>query len=235
MKKYTTLLALILITSFSFAQVSKNEKAALLDLYASTDGINWNTNWDVNTPVKDWHGVTISDDKVIAINLMFNNLKGELPASISSLVHLENLELSFNQIDGSLPSSLGNLKSLKSLAINSNQITGTIPADLGNLKNLEELHLSSNSLSGTIPASLGSLNNLETFNIFDNSITGTLPYGLTESKNLKKLVVAENEIIITNAIAETRVFKVDNENTRFKTPRTFINKTVLAIETSDDE
>ncbi len=234
MKVFTAICTLILISTTTFAQVSEEEKQALLDLYVSTDGNNWNNTWDVNTPVKEWHGVTVEDNQVTGINLMFNNLKGQLPSSIGVLSHLKNMELSFNQIDGSLPVSLGKLENLKSFAINSNRIKGSIPSSIGNLDQLEQLHLSSNLLSGALPATLGDLTNLAVLNVFDNSLTGTIPFGLSESENLTKLIVAENDIIIADALSDVLLFEVDNENTRFITPTSFTNKTVLAIETSDD-
>lgn len=234
MKIFTTLCILILVSVTTFAQVSENEKQALIDLYTATDGNNWNTTWNFNTPVKEWHGVTVKDNQVTQINLMFNNLKGELPASLGQLANLESIEFSFNQINGVLPGSLGTLESLKTLAINSNQLKGAIPSSLGNLVQLEQLHLSSNLLTGVIPATLGNLEHLEILNVFDNNLTGTIPLTILESDNLKKLVLAENEIIVTDALADVILFKIDNQNTRFITPNSFKDKTVIAIETNDD-
>lgn len=234
MRKLATLFILIFVSTSVFAQVSEAEKQALLDLYVQTDGDNWNTTWDVNTPVKSWHGVVVDNNHVVSLNLMFNNLKGKLPSSIGQLENLETLELSFNQLTGTIPVSIGEIKSLKNLAINSNQLQGSIPSSLGNLVNLFQLHLSSNELIGTIPVALGELKYLEVLNVFDNGLTGTLPFGLSESKSLKSLVVAENDLIITDTFADIRLFKVDNNKTRFITPNAFKNKTVLAIETSDD-
>ncbi len=235
MRIFTTLCALVLISAATVAQVNEKEKQALLDLYVTTDGNNWNTTWDVNTPVKEWHGVTVEDSHVTALNLMFNNLKGQLPNSIGSLTSLETLELSFNQIEGTLPTTIGEIESLKSFAINSNLVKGTIPASFGKLIHLEQLHLSSNHLLGALPTALGNLENLEVLNVFDNNLSGTIPFGLSESKTLTKLIIAENEIILSDALSDVLLFEVDNENTRFITPSTFTNKTVLAIETSDDE
>ena len=234
MKKLTTLFTLFFISTSIFAQVSEGEKQSLLDLYISTNGDNWNTTWDANTPVAEWHGVTVSDNQVVAINLMFNNLKGYIPTSIGQLENLESLELSFNQITGTLPSAIGGMTQLKTFAINGNQLEGSIPNSLGNLSNLEQLHLSSNNFSGAIPSSLGNLTNLETLNVFDNSLTGTVPFGLSQSSHLKKLVIAENDIIAADTFAQVNLFEVDNDNTLFKTPETFKEKTVIAIETSDD-
>lgn len=235
MKIITTFFALILLATSAIAQVSPTEKQALLDLHTATDGANWNNTWNIETPVKDWHGVTVTNNQVTALNLMFNNLKGEIPASINDLKHIKSIELSFNQINGVLPATLGELKDLKTLAINSNQIQGSIPTGIGELDNLKQLHLSSNQLSGSIPSTLGELSNLEVLNVFDNNLTGTIPYALSKSNRLEKLIIAENDIIVNENLADIVLFEVDNENTMFKTPSSFINKTVIAIETSDDD
>ena len=235
MKIFTTLAAVLFLSTSIFAQVSDTEKDALIDLYTITNGTNWNTSWDITTPVNQWHGVVVKENKVVSIDLKFNNLTGVLPASISKLHYLENLELSFNQIQGIVPSAIGSLKNLRTFAINGNQITGTIPASIGNLKQLEELHVSSNNLSGSIPSNLGQLKNLAILNVFDNNLTGTIPYTLTASNNLEQLIIAENDIIVTDAVTDVLLFKEDNENTRFKTPNSFVKKTVIAIETSDDD
>jgi hypothetical protein len=47
-------------------------------------------------------------------------------------------------------------------------------------------------------------------------------------------VIAENDIMAADTFAQVNLFEVDNDNTLFKTPKTFKEKTVLAIETSDD-
>ena len=66
------------------ADVAPNQMQALLDLYQSTNGDSWNTKWDVNTDVSNWHGVTIENGNVVALQLSFNNVAGKLPKSISN-------------------------------------------------------------------------------------------------------------------------------------------------------
>src|SRR4029079_4557477 len=45
------------------AQVNKQDSLALVDLYNSTDGANWNdhTNWLTSKPVLKWYGITVAD------------------------------------------------------------------------------------------------------------------------------------------------------------------------------
>ena len=56
------------VSTFAFANVSSNEKEALLAIYNSTQGDQWNTPWNLNSPIETWYGVTVIDGKVIEIN-----------------------------------------------------------------------------------------------------------------------------------------------------------------------
>ena len=178
MKKAILTCVFLFMASIVVAQVSTQEKQVLIDLYTATNGPEWNKPWDLEKAVETWNGITVENNKVTGINLLFNNLKGTLPASLGQLKNLKKLELSFNPISGKIPSELGNLNQLEVLAINGTALSGNIPNSLGNLSNLKQLHLSSNQLSGTIPESLGNLKKIEVFNVFDNDLFGTLPQGL---------------------------------------------------------
>lgn len=180
------------IASIVLAQVSKQEKQVLLNLYSATNGPEWNNQWKLDAPVENWYGITVENNKVVGINLLFNNLNGKLPASLGELKNLKKLELSFNPISGSIPTEFGNMEQLEVLAINGTAVSENIPESLGKLYNLKQLHLSSNQLTGTIPESLGNLKKIEVFNVFDNDLFGTLPQGLANCQNLKELMVAEN-------------------------------------------
>ncbi|MCG2418365.1 Two component regulator three Y domain protein [Aequorivita sp. F47161] len=183
----------LFIASIAVAEISKQDKEILLDLYSSTNGQKWNMKWDLNAPVATWHGITVANNKVIAIELHFNNLSGTLPASLGHLLSLQRLELSFNPIGGTLPNELGNLSNLEVLALNATSLSGTIPESLGQLTKLKQLHLSSNQLTGVVPESVTNLKEIEVFNVFDNNLTGALPKGLANCPYLRELVVAENE------------------------------------------
>ncbi|MGJ8667822.1 MAG: leucine-rich repeat domain-containing protein [Patiriisocius sp.] len=236
MKKLLFVTALLLTASASFAQVSQEEKAALTDLFLSTNGENWIHTWNLNEPVKTWHGVTVEDNAVVGLSLLFNNLEGTIPNTLGNLEQLKKLELSFNKLSGTIPATIGDLEDLKVFAVNGNELVGTIPTTFGNLENLEQLHLSSNNLEGTIPVAIGNLENLQVLNVFDNNLGGTIPYALIDSKSLRKLVISENEITNTEAFASVILFEQGVDNPAFKNPGTFIPaKTVIATETSDDE
>src|SRR5690606_4782162 len=236
MKKATLTCISMFIAAVVVAQVSKQEKQVLLNLYSATDGSNWNNPWNLEKPVDTWHGITIENNKVTEINLLFNNLNGKLPASLGNLKNLKKLELSFNPISGEIPSELGNLEKLEVLAINGTALNGNIPESLGNLSNLKQLHLSSNQLSGSISENLGNLKQIEVFNVFDNNLVGALPQGLKSCKNLRELMVAENNfnnpddfsvILLSNSGYKINLY----ENSRQIIPA----QSIIAVERDESE
>lgn len=233
MKRHLLSLALLLFVTNLVAAISPKEKQALIDFYLATNGENWISTWDLNQPVADWHGITVKNDKVVSISLLFNNIEGTLPATIGDLKNLKVLELSFNKLSGSIPMDIGRLESLEVLALNGNNLSGSIPSSIGDLKYLKDLHLSSNGFSGVLPTSLGNLSELEILNVFDNNLSGTIPINLAFSKNLKKMIVAENEIIETDSYSSLLLFNNDKNFTPVDalTPAA---KTVIASESSDD-
>ncbi|XP_071738669.1 uncharacterized protein [Rutidosis leptorrhynchoides] len=90
-------------------------------------------------------------DLLKSIDLLNNNLSGELPFEITRLVELLSLNTSFNKLHGELPKDIGLLKSLDSLDLSRNQFSGKIPLSLSQLHSLGYLDLSYNNLSGKIP------------------------------------------------------------------------------------
>ncbi|KAJ4748451.1 Receptor-like protein 12 [Rhynchospora pubera] len=86
-----------------------------------------------------------------SIDLSNNNLEGEIPESVVSLIGLVNLNLSNNHLIGKIPTEIGRIRSLESLDLHKNNFSGTIPESLSTLNCLEVLNLSYNNLSGRIP------------------------------------------------------------------------------------
>ncbi|XP_068341396.1 receptor-like protein EIX2 [Pyrus communis] len=97
---------------------------------------------------------------VKSIDLSSNNLQGEIPKEISSLIQLGTLNLSKNQLTGKIPSKVGNLHWLETLDLSYNHLSGQIPQSLSSLTSLSHLDLSYNNLSGRIPTG----NQLQTLN-----------------------------------------------------------------------
>jgi Leucine-rich repeat (LRR) protein len=234
MKKTLLTLCSMFFATVLFAQVSNTEKQALLDLYVNTNGDQWINTWDLNEPVANWHGITVENDRVVGVSLLFNNLNGNLPATLSDLGALRILELSFNKLNGEIPREIGQLSQLEVLALNANNLHGTIPETLGALNKLKQLHMSSNKLSGTVPASLGNLSTVEVFNVFDNDLKGSLPVALADNMNLRELMIAENDF------ENTEIFSVvllsnSGAGLNLKEPSLSPSaKTIIAIESPED-
>jgi hypothetical protein len=188
------------------AAIPASERAALIALYNSTIGDNWddNSGWKGNKDESDgfsqigsegtWYGITVSDDHVIVIDLHDNQLSGSIPPKLVNLSNLEVLSLGENRLSGSILAELGNLGELKELYLHDNQLSGSIPQELGNLSNLEKLGLSTNQLSGSIPPGLGNLSNLDGIDLGSNQLSGSIPTELGNLGNLRNLFLYGNQL-----------------------------------------
>jgi len=234
MKTLTLLFVCILTSAATFAQISETEKQALVDLYTNTNGTSWNTSWNLEAPVTTWHGVTISNNKVVAIDLGFNNLKGNIPSSIGNLTNLESLKLFFNQIEGTIPSEIGNLTKLKVLDLNSNNLVGQIPSSIGNLSQLNELLVSSNNLDGELPEEISTLTNLTSLVVFDNQLSGNIPLTYLQLTNMSELVIAENDFSNNNLHIPTEMLTSVGTPLLFKDINLYENTEVSTIVLDDD-
>ena len=167
---------------------------ALMDLYNSMDGPNWNndTNWGSTKSLEAWEGVTTvnsAGNRVIQLDLSENNLVGTIPASLSNLDQMKYLYLADNKLTGPIP-DLSSFTDLTSLALDYNQFTGEIPKELGERTSLQYLWLGSNDLSGEIPAELGNLTNLQTLSLWGNDLSGQLPDSLGNLTDLTTLDIS---------------------------------------------
>lgn len=236
MKTQLTIFFALLISLSTIAQISESETAALKDFYTATQGDHWNQKWDITKDASHYDGITIENGHVTEIRMLFNNISGNLPASLSALTELKVLELSFNKLSGPIPASYGDFKKLELLALNGNNLNGSIPESFANLAHLKQLHLSSNQLEGVLPANLGSLAKLEVFNVFDNNLSGALPLDLASNRNLREFMVAENNFDPSSEISTVLLINsaghLDLKENMVLNPN---GKSIIAIESSDDE
>ncbi len=121
---------------------SPGDSLALVALYNNTDGPNWsnNSNW-LSGYVETWHGVIVSEGRVIDVILNDNALSGVIPSEIGDLTALESLQLYNNSLSGSIPAEIGNLSSLTILSLQNNALSGEIPVAIGGIGSLMELKL----------------------------------------------------------------------------------------------
>ena len=149
----------------SSQEIYDRERAALMALYNSTGGPQWeeNTCWGSDIHISQWYGVECRPPHVVSIDMkrvnnlglyIGNNLDGPLPSELGDLKELERLSLPWNHITGNLPASMGNLVKLTELDLSSNAIEGSIPDSFNNLfrLRLSNCNLGGNRLSGPIPS-----------------------------------------------------------------------------------
>ncbi|GJS06882.1 leucine-rich repeat protein [Tanacetum coccineum] len=118
------------------------------------------------------------------LSLETNQLFGNLPSSISSLVGLTTLELASNRLKGKIPTTIGKLQKLQELSLFSNQFSGPIPDAIGNLSLLNKLFLASNELEGLIPSSLGKCKELIVLSLPENRLGGKIPKQILQLPSL---------------------------------------------------
>jgi Leucine-rich repeat (LRR) protein len=162
------LLAPMDISCNDVTEISTIECESLLELYYSTNGIDWgNDEWNItDTPCK-WSGITCENGSVTRIYLNNIQLTGTIP-DFSALPNLQTLNLSSNQLTGTIP-DFSALPKLEELSLSNNQLTGAIP-NFSALLNLHTLELFGNQLIGTIP-NFSALPQLESFSFSGNQLT----------------------------------------------------------------
>ena len=199
------------------------DSLALIALYNSTNGDStWITKWNTSDAVSDWHGITLSQGRVLEISLRANNLTGSLPSNLGDLDKLTTLDLYDNDITGPIPISIQDMDSLKFLQLTFNNLTGGIPPEIGGATNLEIIRLGDNTnlgkddlplpieignlsklrdltcfacgFSDTIPSEWSTLTNLTTLNFQSNDLEGPIPSWLPNNPNLAFLNLLGNEL-----------------------------------------
>ncbi len=92
-------------------------------LYLSTNGARWRdkSGWDVEvvhpslTDFSRWHGLTISDGRLVEINVRVSNLGDQIPPELGNLASLNKLDLCLNLLSGPILPKLGQLAKLDTL------------------------------------------------------------------------------------------------------------------------
>jgi len=157
-------------------QLCSGQKEALTKLYNATGGDNWTVTWNLDSDIDTWFGVSLNTEGcVTGLNLVNNNLTGEIPAQLENLTELSRLILYTNKLTGKIPVKLGSLIKLKILHLSHNDLTGEIPGELGMLENMELFNLSNNQLLGNLPPQLSGINEngaLKMLKLTNNELTG---------------------------------------------------------------
>ncbi|KAL3642650.1 hypothetical protein CASFOL_013465 [Castilleja foliolosa] len=193
---------LLISTSFFIlspsAAADANDTAALSLFRSQTDLhgtllINWTTTSAASTACSShWYGINCTNDRVTAIALPFQSLRGPI-AALSSLDQLRFLDLRGNRLNGSL-THIARCVNLKLVYLSGNDFSGEIPPEISALHRLVRLDLSNNNLRGFIPPQLANLTRLRTLRLQNNDFSGPIPNILPSFPNLTDLNLSNNEL-----------------------------------------
>ncbi|XWS57735.1 hypothetical protein CRYUN_Cryun09bG0198700 [Craigia yunnanensis] len=120
-------------------------------------------------------------------------MKGRIDEYSTTLSLVTTMDLSNNNLIGEIPKELASLVGLQSLNLSGNSFTGKIPDHIGNMNILESLDFSRNHLHGSIPVSFSNLNFLSHLNLSYNNLTGRIPSG-TQLQSFDKLSYIGNQL-----------------------------------------
>jgi RHS repeat-associated protein len=205
------------------------EYQALVDLYNSTGGNMgaWDTttNWLQGTTAADfatWHGVTVENGDVVAIDLQENNLTGTVPATLGQLGSLQELYLKNNNISAveglsrltqlnylyldknelSSLTGIDSLTSLTELGLGGNQFT-TVP-NISGLTYLVKLFLDNNQLN-SLPSYISGLTQLQVLYLNGNQLS-TIP-SLGQLTQLQVLAINDNHLSAIPDLSNLKVLR----------------------------
>nr|KYP69284.1 Phytosulfokine receptor 1 [Cajanus cajan] len=140
------------------------------------------------------------------MDLIENNLQGEVPNSLFKLENLEILYLTNNLLEGELElDKFLMLKMLNLVGLSSNKLSiisvaynsliGKISPLICNLKSLVQLDLSFNNLTGIVPSCLGSsIQSLQTVLLNGNKLTGPIPQTYMTTSDLRMIDLSNNNL-----------------------------------------
>ncbi|XP_058181809.1 probable LRR receptor-like serine/threonine-protein kinase At3g47570 [Rhododendron vialii] len=129
-----------------------------------------------------------------ALGLEENLFSGVIPFEIGKLRNLELVSFHKNKLSGPIPESIGNLTRIFGLDLEGNNFNGTIPSSIENILGLQTLDLSNNFLTGPIPKTVGLFSTLTFMNLAHNAFIGVLPLEIGKLNNLQELDVSENKL-----------------------------------------
>ncbi len=171
--------------------IPAGERAALIDLYNSTNGATWSTktNWN-GAPGTEctWYGVICDagETTVESISMDSNNLTGTLPSTLANLTNLRGLVLTRNYtLGGPIPATLGSLAQSRISRTPLQCPEWPDPRGVG--RDAEALRIvadSTTSSPAAIPVELGNLANLADAAARQQPVVRIDPPGTRESREV---------------------------------------------------
>ncbi|KAJ4912614.1 putative LRR receptor-like serine/threonine-protein kinase MRH1 [Raphanus sativus] len=171
-------------------------------------------NWNINSDLCSWSGVTCVDGNVQILDLSGCSLGGTLAPELNQLIELRSLKLSKNHFSGEIPKEFGSFTKLEVLDLRDNDLTGTMPPELTNVLSLKHLLLSGNKFSSDMSIKILRLHPLYS------------PFAFLGCAN-RKLghCISRNHVIRVKKV-EAFVFRIKATSRRFlKALPSFLDKT----------
>jgi len=187
----TILLSVSIITGY--AQDRQSDSLALVQVYNDLGGENWNddfTAWLTATPIDQWEGITLQEDRVSKVVLKQSGAVGQFPMSILDLSELRTFEVKQAVIEGAIPAELTQLIKLDRLVLDQCNLTGSLPLIFDQFESLRTLVLSRNDLEGPLP-NLGDKISLCYIN--GNNFSGPIPASWA-ARNVGALQIQDNNL-----------------------------------------
>lgn len=187
----------IFISAGLSAQCVHPDYMGLEKFYVATNGADWNDNsgWLTDCEPCGWKGVTCDDDqRVISIVQRGNGLTGTLPEDFSGLPLLRLINLGYNEVGGELPASLFELDALVDIFLSGNRLTGNFPATFGSRPQLTLLRIGDNQLSGNLPGELADFPGMTILSLSGNNFKGSIPEGLGDYPNIFAIDLSNNDL-----------------------------------------
>jgi len=184
------------------------EYDALVSFFQSAGGSGWKEIWNVssnNLHEKKWKGVTTNDGHVVSINLIDNNLTGNISPELGKFTELQNLNLAKNKLSGSIPESLSKVTKLKTIDLSENELTG-IDAAFSTAVNFKSDRQKINF--GELPLTVNTVLKDQKINHYDHAnslFNATQSYNMTLKDYFQMVTVPEDGIKLTNILSEWNV------------------------------
>jgi Leucine-rich repeat (LRR) protein len=184
------------------------EYEALVTFFQNAGGTGWTDKWDTaenNLHEKKWKGVTTNDGHVVSINLVDNNLTGNISAVIGTFSELQNLNLAKNKLTGAVPESLSKITKLKTVDLSENELTGIEAAFLPavNFKtDRQKINL------GELPLNQNTILKDQIINHYDHTtslFSSTQSYNMTVKDYFQMVTVPKDGIKLTTILSEWNI------------------------------
>ncbi|KAH0708119.1 hypothetical protein KY290_009624 [Solanum tuberosum] len=170
-----------------FPKAKWNSSASLIELSLSM------VNFSDNFPESIGYHLT----SLRSLDLVYCNLRGPIPESLSNLTRIEYLVLYGNSLNGTIPPGMLSLPSLNTIVLSNNHLSG--PLEDFKANSLRWIYLEGNQLQGHLPHSIQNLVNLTSLYLSFNNFSGFVDVSFFSNfKQLWYLSLSYNNISLTN-------------------------------------